>query len=552
MIVAALDCADDDNNPICREYEIMRYPDVRYFAPKESPGSLGTEVEKGKDMDALRENLIARLQKEQQEGRGSKWPNITPYRSAEIKNVWDGVPETVKFHFFLFEESSSYLGSEIILDLHNVSSLRIRRVTSENNLLCLMHKVTRFPTIIVFARDGSQSRLNVRLPTRQGTRNTIKDFMILKGIDIDVADIPDEHPGEWFKVNVPPSPDRISKPAVEKTPKTFTQSIEKDILHQADLESALRFSVGHEIPMTKMIDGEKMRALKNYTDALAAYFPMKRGNPMFLNTLRFVVRSKERISGADFRTLVRSTEEEMAPVYSEKNEWVGCKGSTPGLRGYPCGLWTIFHTLTVNFAERFEEHPDMEATQVLGAVHGYVKHFFGCADCSQHFVAMAARNGIFDVKSADESVLWLWRAHNEVNERLAGDDTEDPNHKKIQYPSSMHCPSCRDENDEWDEDRVLEYLKRKYSYSGIKYDSSTKVPIDRSGSKLRAANERISFDPKNVTPRKFGWDFTIFDISICVVLYVTSAAILILVCIKFAVKRTYKKKMYIHNLLGRV
>lgn len=31
--------------------------------------------------------------------------------------------------------------------------------------------------------------------------------------------------------------------------------------------------------------------------------------------------------------------------------WVGCQGSEPQFRGYPCGLWTIFHLLTVQAAQ---------------------------------------------------------------------------------------------------------------------------------------------------------------------------------------------------------
>lgn len=31
--------------------------------------------------------------------------------------------------------------------------------------------------------------------------------------------------------------------------------------------------------------------------------------------------------------------------------WVGCQGSEPHFRGYPCGLWTIFHLLTVQAAQ---------------------------------------------------------------------------------------------------------------------------------------------------------------------------------------------------------
>lgn len=31
--------------------------------------------------------------------------------------------------------------------------------------------------------------------------------------------------------------------------------------------------------------------------------------------------------------------------------WVGCQGSESHFRGYPCGLWTVFHLLTVQAAQ---------------------------------------------------------------------------------------------------------------------------------------------------------------------------------------------------------
>lgn len=53
----------------------------------------------------------------------------------------------------------------------------------------------------------------------------------------------------------------------------------------------------------------------------------------------------------------------------------------------------------------------------------YVKHFFGCQECAQHFEAMAAKS-MDQVKGRDEAVLWLWSHHNEVNARLAGKGAE--------------------------------------------------------------------------------------------------------------------------------
>lgn len=39
-------------------------------------------------------------------------------------------------------------------------------------------------------------------------------------------------------------------------------------------------------------------------------------------------------------------------------------------------------------------------------------------------------------------VLWFWELHNDVNARLAGDITEDPEFPKRQVPIYEDCPQC--------------------------------------------------------------------------------------------------------------
>lgn len=430
-------------------------------------------------------------------------------------------------------------------------------MTSENELLCVMNKITKFPTLIAFGRNESQRIVNVRIPTRQGVRRAIKDYVIARGVNIDEADTTVSHDIVQNAENV----HQTTIVTIAKSHEVVEEQLRSskkidDYLYQLDLENALRYSINHEIPLMKSIDGEKIKALRKYLAVLAAYFPLLQRNNVYLEVIRDVVEHNSCMTGEEFSQLAKTTEEEMSPVYSgASRRWIGCKGSTDSYRGYPCGLWTMFHMLTVNFALE----PNRDVTQtllrdpaaVLRAMHGYIGTFFGCADCAAHFVEMADKNKIFDVRNKNEAVLWLWRAHNEVNARLSGDDTEDPEHKKIQYPATEHCPACRHINNSWNEEEVLRYLKIKYSYNSIKFDgisSSDDIGmINGNGSRVRP--ERLAKDTKRATA--FGWDLNIFDISICVVLYVTSAAILVLVCIKFAVKRTYKKKGHI-NLLSKV
>lgn len=538
VVIAAIDCADDDNNPICREYEIMHYPMLKYFSVNAHPPSLGLLMEKYDSVNELRYNLIDLLEEEQQEGRGTSWPNITPYRNYETTNIWKAVQNSVKYFFLLFEKTDSHLGAEVILDMYKIPSLQIRRVTSDNELLSETNKITNFPSLIVFSRNDTQKSLKIRVPTREGTYNTIKEFMISKGEYINEQIFVKNHSIETVNHKSITSTSKQS----QETEMVENIEITSDHLYQLDLENTLRYSISHEIPLHKVIKEENMDALKKYLNVLAEYFPLRHSN-IFLETIRDIIKKRNNISGEEFSQIVKSTEEEMSPIYSGASQWVGCKGSTEVYRGYTCGLWTMFHMLTVNFA--IEHAP----RKVLEAMHGYIKHFFGCAECSQHFVQMAAQNKMFDVSNINDSILWLWSAHNEVNARLSGDDTEDPKHKKIQYPAAEHCPNCRYENGTWNEKNVLHYLKTKYSYKRINYYGSTNRHRNNDD-KMKIRQERLVLN-KYTNSKKLGWDFTIFDISICVVLYVTSAIILILVCIKFAVKRTYRKRAYV-SLLGKI
>ncbi|KAG7207197.1 hypothetical protein KM043_008881 [Ampulex compressa] len=545
VVVAAIDCADDDNNSICREYEIMHYPMLKYFSVKAHPSTLGIVVEKGETVENVRHNLIDRLEKEQQEGRGSTWPNITPYRNVETTDIWKAVSNDVKYFFFIFESADSRLGTEVILDMHKVKSLQIRRVTSDNELLCVMNKITKFPSLIVLGRNETQKLLSIKIPTREGIRRTITEYMASAGLNVDREATMVSHAGE---TKLQDDIVRTTK-QLETTQEQTDSDIPEDHLFQLDLENTLRYSLNHEIPLSKLIEGEKFEALKAYLNVLAAYFPLRQSGA-FLEIIRDVVKRKDNITGERFRQLIRSAELEMSPVYSGAPQWIGCKGSEERFRGYPCGLWTMFHMLTVNFAIQKKDNGWYDPTEVLRAMHGYIKNFFGCADCSRHFVEMASRNKIFEIPNMDENILWLWRSHNEVNARLSGDDTEDPVYRKVQYPSSRQCSVCKYRNGNWNEENVLQYLKQKYSYAGIDYYGSSEKHRNESSDKSKIREQRLVSN-KYTTLRKLGWDFTIFDISICVVLYVTSAAILILVCIKFAVKRSYKKKGYV-NLLGKV
>ena len=252
------------------------------------------------------------------------------------------------------------------------------------------------------------------------------------------------------------------------------------------------------------------------------------------------------IKGEEFAQLFDDAVDSEHPQWREEiSEWKGCQGSKPHLRGYPCSLWTLWHTLTVSSSLNGGENAATNPRQVMQAMKGYIQYFFGCSHCSNHFVDMAEdeHDPIDKIESLDGSVLWLWAAHNRVNRRLAGDSTEDPQAPKVQYPTPEQCPSCQVDH-KWNNEAVLKYFKQFYSASNISLDG------------LGAGESDLQFENTGNAPNvvKSGaisvhslqWtslSLTKIDISLCASIYLISAILLFFFLVKILMNRRYRKRL---------
>ncbi|KAB2090648.1 hypothetical protein ES319_A03G137000v1 [Gossypium barbadense] len=147
--------------------------------------------------------------------------------------------------------------------------------------------------------------------------------------------------------------------------------------------------------------------------------------------------------------------------------WMFCRGSKNDTRGFSCGLWVLMHSLSV----RIE---DGESQTAFTSICDFIHNFFICQECRQHFYEMCSSvKGPFT--KARDFALWLWSAHNEVNERLMKEEaslkTGDPKFPKIIWPPKQFCPSChhsRGPKDkggsqiDWKRDEVFKFLISYY------------------------------------------------------------------------------------------
>lgn len=161
----------------------------------------------------------------------------------------------------------------------------------------------------------------------------------------------------------------------------------------------------------------------------------------------------------------------------QHGEWLNCKGSNSESRGYTCGLWMLFHSLSVRMPE--SSSAPAEAGQAwLDALRGYIKYFFQCKECADHFLEMIDSQESKDVKSKNDGILWLWKTHNKVNKRLAREQDDAGAGDRLfpheQWPSKDLCPKCHGK-DSWNEEEVLKFLMQHYHGASVEGMKSTSV-----------------------------------------------------------------------------
>ena len=142
-------------------------------------------------------------------------------------------------------------------------------------------------------------------------------------------------------------------------------------------------------------------------------------------------------------------------------EWSDCKPSVAnsGARGYTCGIWLLLHSTALR---------SKELDKNLGGriwydafVNGFIRNFFNCIECREHFLKMADATKGYEIETPEEISFWIWRRHNEVNERLLsdGDVAGDPKFPKQQWPDIQSCSKCRHTDGSWNDDNVLRFLR---------------------------------------------------------------------------------------------
>ncbi|KAG1697534.1 hypothetical protein DVH05_015977 [Phytophthora capsici] len=184
-----------------------------------------------------------------------------------------------------------------------------------------------------------------------------------------------------------------------------------------------------------VLEGERYDAALMWVNALVATFPME-GNRLAMVKLVNEMKTQKSWSLAEWNALL----EKWRPVARETSfpsdlfdfrgdedfNWEVCKT-------YTCGLWSLFHSMTTRNAKTEGWKP----SNTVAAIRLYMKYFFGCEECRQHFMEANPETIVEELAASDANgphavVMWAWKMHNSVNTRLHID----------QWPSISVCSSC--------------------------------------------------------------------------------------------------------------
>ncbi|XP_061538972.1 sulfhydryl oxidase 1 [Phycodurus eques] len=446
--LAAIDCADENNRKVCITFGIRGYPTLKFFHAYSREDSAG-QTFKGlpHDVQALRHHIIDLMEKHQ-----DPWPPACPPLEPTSQAEIDIFSETnnIRHLALIFEDVGSYIGREVTLDLLQFENVAVRRVLSTEEDLVTKMGVTEFPSCYIYYPGGNFTRLKVNIEARTFYSYALQGLpgVVRSGKSLPATTYP-----------------------ISKHTEDLWRLFNRSRLYMADLESTLHYSLRVELTSHPIITGEALTSLRKYIAVLAKYFP---GRPMLMNLLKSLSswlqdQTGDQVSYQAFSEILENSAQAPDAALPEGVRWVGCQGSQPHLRRYPCGVWTLFHLLTVQ-AKTFGGSDPME---VLSAMTGYIRNFFGCRPCAEHFESMAEES-MMQVNTFTDAILWLWSRHNRVNNRIAGALSEDPNFPKIQWPPPDLCTACHtvkgNGDHRWNNEQVLPFLQNYYSAERILTD----------------------------------------------------------------------------------
>ncbi|CAF2495206.1 unnamed protein product [Rotaria sp. Silwood2] len=477
--IGAINCYADENSALCDKHNVSTYPTLRLIEPEALMNTSKIITLSASDAKGVEKELIKKLVDLKRTDK--TWPHFSPFNRASFEDLYSRISSSVKLVLVIIEKGDDFTGRQIMLDFSKYyEQLAIFRMTTDRKLWYKFQiNMTDIPALFAIFPNNTVEQIDTKQNTKEkiGSRNLL-NYAIRSYIGqrqfIDNFDDRDLEEIIQSK-NALENMNKKRKSNQDNTEKNtlFNKNIIHQKINMVDFETSLSYMLRREISRVQEIRGETYDALVHWLIVLTKYFP---GREPVMNYLKRVLsKVKEQpngLTGKQFRELAdTNTPDSYLPNNQVRYEY--CAGSSPQYRGYPCTLWALFHALTVSQVQL--ETKRMNTIEIPSAIKYFIKNFFGCRHCSENFMKETKDIHQLDSQNKHAAIIYLWKIHNRVNKRLHGDDTEDPQHPKIQFPSESLCPNCRLTNDNSDNNfdlsNTINFLLQHYSKDNIDLSS---------------------------------------------------------------------------------
>lgn len=268
--IAAVDCAADDNSDICRTFEIMAYPTIRYYPPfyKNGEKRIGINVDHV-PMKVGHPALITLLMNEERPPKN--WPKLKPIDVVNKTSIFNDEHNQVQYMFLVHDfrvANHTTVAQDVALDYHKVKTISIRQVASAESAAKI--GVSTNEGLYVIARNTNEIQ---SIPTEALNRTIIfaavKSYIETNQISSIDLSVLDENVGvststvQIDNSNVVEEIQKLQDLAIIEEVKSKRQ-----VVFQADLEAAIKYSIYHELTQHNEFNDEQFIAMQRFIQVL--------------------------------------------------------------------------------------------------------------------------------------------------------------------------------------------------------------------------------------------------------------------------------------------
>jgi len=505
-----IDCGNSKNSQTCSDHGITGYPTIKYYplGPRDltAKNTLGHSF----DVNVLIHETIEKLAPNIQKKVPVSFVNLNT--TEKIDNA---VEAAVEAPFALVVDKKPDEGlsqaEKLVAELSTYNGLHVAPAVWENvEELEVKFNVVSFPSVVIIR------------PNLDPLVIAVPDFLDLSTLTDTLSEqlnLKTSHNWSQQKHIV----DFQQEIAASNEWQTFDQTK----VHLRDIESGILHLLFYDVNAFPL-DGETLATLVRILATLSDIYPRTSSNlkESLTNAQEIVSEKNEIKKQKDWLLVLTSSGLSKIQGPNPDLKWAACSPSETPKRGYPCGLWSLFHFLLAN---------SDDTANTITVIVELVTTFFGCSHCVDNFKLEIEQFPFEAIQSKEEGVLWLWRLHNSVNKRLAGDESEDVAFPKVQFPTADQCSLCHRISDStFDEEQVASFLIHRNEPDQLVLSSGEELTfaVDAPPLESIASNEISSYTGVI-------WMFTIAVTVIGLWIYKQYR-------VKFILKRNYRK--FYHQL----